>query len=141
MQMTTPSTAEGGARRRAVHALAGRDSGTDPRQLQFVHAAMRPGRCHRDITRRWAPGASMAFTPRTIQGGDPRSRGASLSVRCTAPARPDHFRLRLIEFTPMRLAFEIAGTDPKHAEVTFDGREAFGEGQRIVHIIFDAQAS
>ena len=31
-----------------------------------------------------------------------------------------HFRLRLIEFTATRLAFEIARTDHKYVEVTYD---------------------
>jgi hypothetical protein len=48
-----------------------------------------------------------------------------------------HFRLRLIEFTPTRLGFEIARTDHKYVEVTFDlHAKRFGEVQRIVHIIF-----
>jgi hypothetical protein len=48
-----------------------------------------------------------------------------------------HFRLWLIEFTPTRLAFEIARTDHKYVEVTFDlDAKRFGEVQRIVHIIF-----
>jgi len=33
------------------------------------------GRCHRDITRRRTPGASMALTPSTTHGGHPASRG------------------------------------------------------------------
>jgi hypothetical protein len=31
-----------------------------------------------------------------------------------------HFRLRLIELTPARFAFEIARTDHKYVEVTYD---------------------
>src|SRR5438046_483335 len=31
-----------------------------------------------------------------------------------------HFRLQLIEFTPTRLAFEIARTDHKYIEVTYE---------------------
>jgi hypothetical protein len=51
-----------------------------------------------------------------------------------------HFRLRLIEFTPTRLAFEIARTDHKYVEVTYDlDAKQFGEVQRIVHIVFDVQ--
>jgi len=51
-----------------------------------------------------------------------------------------HFRLRLIEFTPTRLAFEIARTDHKYVEVTYDlDAKRFGEVQRIVHIIFGVQ--
>jgi hypothetical protein len=51
-----------------------------------------------------------------------------------------HFRLRLIEFTPTRLAFEIARTDHKYVEVTYDlDAERFGGVQRVVHIIFGAQ--
>jgi hypothetical protein len=51
-----------------------------------------------------------------------------------------HFRLRLIEFTPTRLAFEIAGTDHKYVEVTYDlDAKRFGEVQRIVHIVFGVQ--
>ena len=48
-----------------------------------------------------------------------------------------HFRLRLIEFTPTRLAFEIARMDHKYVEVTYDlDAKRFGEVQRIVHVIF-----
>ena len=48
-----------------------------------------------------------------------------------------HFRLRLIEFTPTRLAFEIARTDHKYVEVTYDlDAQRFDEVQRVVHIIF-----
>jgi hypothetical protein len=51
-----------------------------------------------------------------------------------------HFRLRLIEFTPTRLAFEIARTNHKYVEVTFDlDAKRFCEVQRIVHIIFGVQ--
>jgi hypothetical protein len=51
-----------------------------------------------------------------------------------------HFGLRLIEFTPTRLAFEIARTAHKYVEVTFDlDAKRFGEVQRIVHIIFGVQ--
>ena len=52
-----------------------------------------------------------------------------------------HFRLRLIEFTPTRLAFEIARTDHKYVEVTYDlDAKRFGEVQRIVHIVFGVRA-
>src|SRR5258708_24865606 len=45
---------------------------------------------------------------------------------------PGHFRLRLIEFTPTRLAFEIARTDHKYVEVTYDlDARRFGEVQPI----------
>jgi hypothetical protein len=51
--------------------------------------------------------------------------------------RPEH---ALIEFTPTRLAFEIARTDHKYVEVTYDlDAKRFGEVQRIVHIIFGVQ--
>jgi|SRR6266513_4000115 hypothetical protein len=51
-----------------------------------------------------------------------------------------HFRLRLIELTPTRFAFEIARPDHKYVEVTY-GLDAkrFGEVQRIVHIVFGVQ--
>ena len=43
-----------------------------------------------------------------------------------------HFRLRLIEFTPTRLAFEIARTHHKYVEVSFDlDAKRFGEVQRL----------
>jgi hypothetical protein len=50
-------------------------------------------------------------------------------------------RLRLIEFTPTRLAFEIARTDHKYVEVTYGDLDAkhFSEVQRIVHIVFGVQ--
>lgn len=48
-----------------------------------------------------------------------------------------HFRLRLIEFTPTRLFFEIARMDHKYVEVTYDlDAKLFGHVQRIVHIAF-----
>ena len=51
-----------------------------------------------------------------------------------------HFRLRLLEFTPTRLAFEIGRTDHKYVEVTYDLDAArFGEVQRIVQIVFGVQ--
>ena len=51
-----------------------------------------------------------------------------------------HFRLRLIEFTPTHLAFEIARTDRKYVEVTYDlDAKQFGDVQRIVHIVFGVQ--
>ena len=51
-----------------------------------------------------------------------------------------HFRLRLIEFTPTRLAFEIARTDRKYVEVTYDlDPKQFNEVQRIVQIVFGVQ--
>jgi hypothetical protein len=51
-----------------------------------------------------------------------------------------HFRLRLIDFTPKRLAFEIARTDHKYVEVTYNlDAKRFGEVQRIVHIVFGVQ--
>jgi len=47
-----------------------------------------------------------------------------------------HFRLRLIEFTPS-LAFEIARTENKFVEVTYDlDAKQFDEVRRIAHIIF-----
>jgi hypothetical protein len=51
-----------------------------------------------------------------------------------------HFRLRLIEFTPTRLAVEIARTDHKYVEVTYElDAKRFREVQRVVHIIFRVQ--
>ena len=51
-----------------------------------------------------------------------------------------HFRLRLIEFTRTRLAFEIVRTDHKYVEVTYElDAKQLGEVQRIVHIIFGVQ--
>jgi len=51
-----------------------------------------------------------------------------------------HFRLRLIEFTPTRLAFEIARTDHKYIEVTYDlDAKRFGDVRRIVQIVFGVQ--
>jgi hypothetical protein len=51
------------------------------------------------------------------------------------------FRLKLIEFTPTRLAFEIARTEDKYVEVTYElDAKRFGEVQRIVHIIFGVRA-
>ena len=51
-----------------------------------------------------------------------------------------HFRLRLIEFTPTCLAFEIARAKDKYVEVTYDlDAKQFGDVKRIVHIIFGVQ--
>ena len=51
-----------------------------------------------------------------------------------------HFRLKLIEFTRTRLAFEIARATHKRVEVTYDlDATQFGEVQRIVRIIFGPQ--
>ena len=51
-----------------------------------------------------------------------------------------HFRLQLIEFTRTRLAFEIARTDNKYIEVTYElDAKQFGEVQRVVHIVFGKQ--
>jgi hypothetical protein len=51
-----------------------------------------------------------------------------------------HYRLRLIEFTHMRLAFEIARPLHKYVEVTYElPKKRFREVQRIVHIIFGVQ--
>ena len=53
-----------------------------------------------------------------------------------------HYRLRLIEFTPTRLAFEIVRKDHKYVEVAFDDLDAkrFSEVERIVNIIFGVRA-
>src|SRR5262249_41350997 len=52
-----------------------------------------------------------------------------------------HYRLRLIEFTPTRLAFEIVRKDHKYVEVTFHlNAKRFSEIKRIVHIIFGVRA-
>jgi len=48
-----------------------------------------------------------------------------------------HFRLRLIEFTPTRLVFEIDRPEDRIVEVTYKlPTRRFREVQRIVHIIF-----
>jgi len=51
-----------------------------------------------------------------------------------------HVPLRLLEFTPTRLAFEIARTNHNYVEVTYelDAKRLDGV-QRIVHIIFGVQ--
>jgi hypothetical protein len=51
-----------------------------------------------------------------------------------------HFRLRLIEFTPTRLAFEIDRPEDRTVEVTHKlSTRRFREVQRIVHIIFGVE--
>src|SRR5262249_23739871 len=51
-----------------------------------------------------------------------------------------HFRLRLIDFTPTRLAFEIARPTNKYVEVSYElDANRFREVQRIVNIIFGVQ--
>jgi hypothetical protein len=48
-----------------------------------------------------------------------------------------HFRLRLIEFAPTRLAFEIDRPEDRAVEVTYKlSTQRFRKVQRIVHIIF-----
>jgi len=49
-----------------------------------------------------------------------------------------HYRLKLIDFSPTRLAIEIEGKANRHVEVScsLDAVE-FNEVQRIVNIIFD----
>jgi hypothetical protein len=48
-----------------------------------------------------------------------------------------HFRLRLVEFTPTRLAFAIDRPQDQLVEVTFRlGARRFREVQRVVGIIF-----
>lgn len=48
-----------------------------------------------------------------------------------------YFRLRLIEFTPTRLAFDIDRPHDRAVEVTYKlSPERFREVQRIVHIVF-----
>jgi hypothetical protein len=49
-----------------------------------------------------------------------------------------HFRVRLIEFAPSRLIFDIDRATDRRVEVTFTlGPQRFQEIQRIVRIIFD----
>ena len=51
-----------------------------------------------------------------------------------------HFPLRLLDFTPTRLAFEIARTNHNYVEVTYElDAKRFDDVQRIVHIIFGVQ--
>jgi hypothetical protein len=51
-----------------------------------------------------------------------------------------HFRLRLVEFTPTRLAFEIDRPKDRMVEVTHTlDATRLPEVQRIVHIIFGVQ--
>lgn len=48
-----------------------------------------------------------------------------------------HFRLRLIEFSPTRLAFEIQRKKSDHVEVSFAMEQSeFLEARRIVQVIF-----
>jgi hypothetical protein len=50
---------------------------------------------------------------------------------------PDTFRLRLIEFTPTRLAFEIDRPEDRTLEVVYKlSTQRFREVQRTVYIIF-----
>ena len=51
-----------------------------------------------------------------------------------------HFRVKLIEFTRTRLAFEIARANNRHVEVSYDlDATRFAEVQRTVRIIFGSQ--
>jgi hypothetical protein len=50
------------------------------------------------------------------------------------------FPLRLLDFTPTRLAFKIAKTNHNYIEVTYNlDAKHFDDVQRIVHIIFGVQ--
>jgi hypothetical protein len=52
-----------------------------------------------------------------------------------------HFPLRLLEFTPTRLAFKIARTNHNYVEVTYElDAKRFYDVQRIVRIIFGSQS-
>jgi hypothetical protein len=52
-----------------------------------------------------------------------------------------HFPLRLLEFTPTCLAFEIARATHNYVEVTYElDAKRFDDVQRIVHIIFGLQS-
>jgi hypothetical protein len=52
-----------------------------------------------------------------------------------------HFPLRLLDFTPTRLAFEIARTNHNYVEVTYElDAKRFNDVQRIVHTIFGVQS-
>ena len=52
-----------------------------------------------------------------------------------------HLKLRLVEFTPTRLAFEIDRPADRLVEVTFRlGARRFQEFQRVVNIIFGVHA-
>ena len=52
-----------------------------------------------------------------------------------------HFPLRLLEFTPTRLAFKIARTNHNYVEVTYElDAKRFDDLQRIVRIIFGVQS-
>ena len=51
-----------------------------------------------------------------------------------------HFLLRLIEFTPTRLAFEIERPEDRTVEVTYKlSTRRFPQVQRIIHIIFGVE--
>ena len=52
-----------------------------------------------------------------------------------------HFPLRLLEFTPTRLAFEIARATRNYVQVTYElDAKRFDDVQRIVHTIFGVQS-
>ena len=52
-----------------------------------------------------------------------------------------HFPLRLLEFTPTCLAFEIARRNHNFVEVTYElDAKRFDDVQRIVHTIFGVQS-
>lgn len=54
------------------------------------------------------------------------------------PDNAGHFRVRLVEFTPSRLVFDIDRTTDRRIEVIFTlAPRRFREIQRIVRIIFD----
>jgi hypothetical protein len=83
------------------------------------------------------PGRSYLIVQRQFENDD----GAVCYIEThDHDAYTGHFRLRLLELTPTRLAFEISRAKAKYVEVTYDlGAKQFDEVQRIVHIVFGVQ--
>jgi hypothetical protein len=79
----------------------------DPGILERREAQVR---CHRDITRRRPPGASMALTPSTTHGGHPVSRGAPVATTMASSVRCSR------SISSSSLARRVAGVHRRHQQ-------------------------
>ena len=110
------------------------ESGGEYFQVSFDNEAPREDEDHLDVS---GPARPYLLIQRQFEDDD---GGVCYIETHDHDAYTGHFRLRLIEFTPTRLAFEIGGRDDKHVEVTYKlDPKRFREVQRIVQIIFGVQ--
>jgi hypothetical protein len=81
-----------------------------------------------------------AAAPWATSSRNPERHHPGLPGRLRRNPHAGHFRLRLIEFTPTRLVFEIDRADHKHVEVTYDlDATRVSEVQGVVHLVFGVQ--